>query len=73
MRFKICRNETKILYIQYIYLYCFIDIQGVKKSIIMCYPTAGPKLLEALQMAESYMEKAANFNGKVRINIEFEF
>lgn len=39
----------------------------------MCYPTAGPKLLEALQMAESYMEKAANFNGKVRINIEFEF
>ncbi|XP_047013492.1 ribosome quality control complex subunit NEMF isoform X4 [Ictalurus punctatus] len=25
---------------------------------------AGPKLLEALQMAESYMEKAANFNGK---------
>ncbi|XP_053365536.1 ribosome quality control complex subunit NEMF-like [Clarias gariepinus] len=25
---------------------------------------AGPKLLEALQMAEHYMEKAANFNGK---------
>ncbi|MCI4382891.1 hypothetical protein PGIGA_G00019920 [Pangasianodon gigas] len=25
---------------------------------------AGPKLMEALQMAESYMEKAANFNGK---------
>ncbi|XP_053489715.1 ribosome quality control complex subunit NEMF isoform X2 [Ictalurus furcatus] len=25
---------------------------------------AGPKLLEALQMAESYMEKAAKFNGK---------
>ncbi|KAI5101931.1 hypothetical protein C0J45_7283 [Silurus meridionalis] len=25
---------------------------------------AGPKLLEALQMAETYMEKAANFDGK---------
>ncbi|XP_076834269.1 ribosome quality control complex subunit NEMF isoform X2 [Brachyhypopomus gauderio] len=25
---------------------------------------AGPKLLEALQMAENYMEKAASFNGK---------
>lgn len=39
----------------------------------MCYPTAGPKLLEALQMAENYMEKATNFNGKVEINIDFDF
>lgn len=38
----------------------------------MCYATDGPKLLEALKLAESYMEKASNINRKVVINNESE-
>uniref|UniRef100_A0A4W4ER43 Ribosome quality control complex subunit NEMF n=1 Tax=Electrophorus electricus TaxID=8005 RepID=A0A4W4ER43_ELEEL len=40
--------------------HCLIEV-GL--PVMSCH-AAGPKLLEALQMAENYMEKAARFNGK---------
>uniref|UniRef100_A0AAR2JGG7 Ribosome quality control complex subunit NEMF n=1 Tax=Pygocentrus nattereri TaxID=42514 RepID=A0AAR2JGG7_PYGNA len=46
--------------------HCFIEVglPGLMKMDIMFHLAAGPKLLDALQMAEDYIEKAASFDGK---------
>lgn len=44
---------------------CVVIKQKIKKDTISF--TESPKILEALQMAEDYMDKTANFSGKVGV------